>query len=418
MFEHDLRLENNKIFNTLAGISFLREEEKSCEFERKLAQIENDACKVEPVYNTFNMCYVYLIFSCECNLACTYCFEHCADIISTRNLDTEILIKQYIAVMEELANLYEKLCVVLYGGEPLLYGNYKAIQKILEFCKKKKMDVRIVTNGTFREEYMELLSENEFVKDITITVDGNKEIHDCRRVKKNGKGTYEEIFDNIKKILQRTNIRLRIRVNVDSENMWAQERLLEELIELDNTNLSVCYYRTTNNTDSYENKKILSLSKFAQLMDRIYEDYHDKIQIECGVNAYNQIKELLECEFLVYPRVSYCERGYIYLLNYDGNIYTCGEAVGNEQFKLCTINGFVQDSERYKQKAPHSVMEREELADCLKCEVNTICGGGCELARKKKKRFCEKKEIIKTINEMYNRRIDWNINKRQGRSEK
>lgn len=418
MFEHDLRLENNKIFNTLAGIGFLREGEESCGFERKLAQIENDVHKVEPVYNTFNMCYVYLILSCECNLACTYCFERCTDVISMKNLDTEILIKQYIASMEQLANLYEKVCVVLYGGEPLLYQNYKSIQKILEFAQKKKMDIRIVTNGTFQEEYIELLSENEFIKDITITVDGNKEIHDCRRVKENGEGTYEEIFENIKKILQRTSLRLRIRVNVDSENIRAQERLLEELIKLDSTSLSVCYYRTTNNTDSYENEKVLSLSKFAQLMDRIYEEYHNKIQIECGVNAYNQIKELLECEFLVYPRVSYCERGYIYLLNYDGNIYTCEEAVGNEQFKLCTINEFVQDGEKYKQKAPHSVMERKELTACLKCEVNTICGGGCELARKKQKKVCEKKEIIKTINEMYNRRLAYDINKRQGRNEK
>ena len=53
-----------------------------------------------------------------------------------------------------------------------------------------------------------------------ITLDGEKEIHDKRRVLCNGDGTFDVIVSNIKKFSEK-GIRVKIRVNIDKENVDA-----------------------------------------------------------------------------------------------------------------------------------------------------------------------------------------------------
>lgn len=76
-------------------------------------------------------------------------------------------------------------------------------------------------------------------------------------------------------------------------------------------------------------------------------------------------------------------------------VCTCSEAIYNPNFEIET--GMVNS---------YSLKKVFDLgAGCSTCEVNTICGGGCRLARKEKSKYCEKKDIISIINELYEKRM-------------
>lgn len=403
-FRHDIVLKDNKILNTICGMRYLRELNENNDFDAEIVRIEQEARVLPTIHNTFDTCYIYIIISQKCNLRCIYCFEKNSDYKMHKYNSMSFDIQYYMEFISAVEKLYRNVCVVLYGGEPLLKENYGAIERIFKFLKNKRIRVRIISNGTLLDQYLNLLREYNFIENITISLDGTRDIHDIRRKNVKGAGTYKKIISNVKLALSICDFPIRIRVNLDYDNIKFQEQLVEELLEIDDGKLSICYYRTTNNTNSYSDDKVLSLSKFSEVLDHILDKYKDKIKIESGVNIYNHIKELLECDYIPYPRLAFCEYGYIYILNCDGYIYTCGETVKEENFRLCHICEFIKEPFLHKQPKQISILTDDIETMCSECEVNTICGGGCNLAKENKAFYCEKEEIIKAINEMYIRR--------------
>lgn len=152
-----------------------------------------------------------------CNLACSYCSQNNAKdrlIISDKVLDNII---EYIK-NRMISGKYRFLAVSFFGGEPLL-----AKEKILYFKNnlEKYVDINIisysiVTNG--------ILLDSEFLENfgrinvkVTLT---EKKSHDKFRVFKNGHGSYDIIFKNLKNIAKyfkvHKNARLSLRYNVDN----------------------------------------------------------------------------------------------------------------------------------------------------------------------------------------------------------
>lgn len=402
LFKHDIILGDGKVFNTICGNTCLRNQDDES-YDLKIQGLENEIINLEPVYTSMDTCFVYILFSLRCNLNCIYCFEKDVESACQDGMEKEQLLELYKKFLIEIKKKYQNVNVILYGGEPLLQENYECIESLLDFIEKEQMSARIITNGLELRNYMNLFDKYaDVIKNVTITIDGSKTIHDLRRTKKDGAGSYSQILDNVKLMCAKSKISLRIRINLDKDNRNCQDELIKELIAIENSDLTVCYYRVTNNTDSYESKKLLKLSEFASFMDDMFHAYKGKIRIESGVNAYNHVKNLLEEQRMMYPRLSYCEQGYVYLLHNDCNIYTCEEAVLCEEFKLCSIEEFLHNSSAYRQKKPKSVLT--DSGKCKDCSVNVVCGGGCKFAKYSHAGYCDKSEIIQMIYDMYNRR--------------
>ena len=69
-----------------------------------------------------------------------------------------------------------------------------------------------------------------------ITVDGLKMQHDKRRHLRNGDGTFDKIYKNLK-LFEEYSIRVDVRMNVDNENYGDYIALKELLKKLDNPNI-------------------------------------------------------------------------------------------------------------------------------------------------------------------------------------
>lgn len=88
------------------------------------------------------------------------------------------------------------------GGEPLLqaklikqimeYWYYKCIMENLLWGKLTR--VSICTNGTeyFSEDSQELFKFLNNILSFTVSIDGNKELHDSARIHPDGRGSYDE----------------------------------------------------------------------------------------------------------------------------------------------------------------------------------------------------------------------------------
>ena len=148
-----------------------------------------------------------------CNMDCTYCYENKKKHEKMSGYKAREVIK-FIKKRIEVNRLSEYI-IRFHGGEPLL--NAEAIQiflRELKSVKKCKIRYYITTNGTLYNEKIEKILVH--MDEISISIDGNKKIHDQQRIDKNGNGTFDLVIKNyekIKQVNQNTSIRMTITPN-------------------------------------------------------------------------------------------------------------------------------------------------------------------------------------------------------------
>jgi len=102
-----------------------------------------------------------------------------------------VSVEQYQKMIDDIAHL--KPHIYITGGEPFLY---KGLSPLVNYMKKKKLCVQIVTNGVLLEKCAEEIVENGWDA-LCVSIDGTSEIHDkCRGVK----GAYDTLFKGVEKI--------------------------------------------------------------------------------------------------------------------------------------------------------------------------------------------------------------------------
>jgi len=143
----------------------------------------------------------------DCNMRCRYCIysgkigykrSH-----SKKFMDFDTAQKSIDFFFEHNKKVTDKIGISFYGGEPLL--NFKLIKDCVNYSRAKntKLDRKLIfsitTNGTLLDdEIIDFIVKEKIA--LAISIDGPKEIHDCNRVFKNGKGSFDIVYKNIKKI--------------------------------------------------------------------------------------------------------------------------------------------------------------------------------------------------------------------------
>lgn len=302
---------------------------------------------------------LYVPFSLDCNLACTYCFQRDGRKVRYSNLKSRLeKIKSSIKeLLEERTRTGKKYKVVLYGGEPLLIRNASAVQEMLSFCNEMKVGVDIITNGTTIYKYIGLLKQyNKTIDSVIVTVDGSKEFHDRSRVREDGAGTYDAICAGLKEA-ECYGIPCSIRVN-----------LTDEIV------------------DALETGDIRLSSKNMQFHRVIFKDYSKNVpmsallglildgKIDANSMAVNQVGyfyHLMEDDRLPYPLFYDCPEDSVLLFSTDGkNVFSCNESE-TESLKV----GEYDPVFFHKEFSCEHALEID--GQCCACEVYPICGGGC-----------------------------------------
>ncbi|WP_457753703.1 radical SAM protein [Thermococcus sp.] len=271
-----------------------------------------------------------LVMTYSCNLACPYCYEGDkkakGGLLTPEKIDTILA----FAKKHKVSGRDLKISVTFYGGEPLL--NWKGCKYTLKELEKMKEDNVItdyfagfITNGTLITEKVIDAINNYNISSMQITLDGPKDIHDKRRIKINGEGTFEEIIENIK-LLKRevTNekFHLGLRINVDKTNYKRIPELLDFLKKegLGNIGISygivrgnIPYCSTCMDTPFFVGQ---DLSKYLTFLWK--EAYKRGFQIATRHNL----------------KVSYCmyDRPFSYAIDPNLKVYPCWEMVGEDKY--------------------------------------------------------------------------------------
>ena len=128
---------------------------------------------------------VMLILTEKCNLACRYCYE-CGNE-HTMSFDTAKMI-----IDSEMRNeKEEQFKIFFFGGEPFV--NFHVLKQIYEYTEMRYSGrvekYALTTNGTLVHGRIQAwMYENRKRFEITLSLDGTREIHNRNRINKQGKG--------------------------------------------------------------------------------------------------------------------------------------------------------------------------------------------------------------------------------------
>ena len=158
----------------------------------------------------------------HCNFRCPYCFEGAKPPVYMTD-EVEDAIIDFIRKQKNIDSLY----ITWFGGEPLMaFDKMLSINNKIKELGYIKYNADIITNGYLLKERVIDELDNLKVNSIQITIDGLEETHDKRRPLISGKGSFQQIIENIDLLqTKKPDFRLGIRVNIDDTNK-------EEFIEV------------------------------------------------------------------------------------------------------------------------------------------------------------------------------------------
>ena len=329
-----------------------------------------------------------------CNLRCTYCFEKDDQhanfkLMSEEQLETIFThIKKCCVKLQEEKTTSKEIPlprITLFGGEPLLLSNYHIVKKIFAFAEGLNIPANIVTNGAaIEDKYYELLKEyKKTISVIQITIDGNQSIHDRRRIRVDGSGTFNSICDCIDKLLS-IGFKINLRINVDSENVECISEI-REIIDQRGWKQNPLLIPYASPVKCYNaREKTENILTDSEMVDKLITNGCYK-----GDNGF--LDTLLSpvigmvTRFFSTPenqikpwKKTYCEGtfGAQYCFSPDGTISTCLTCVGNRNYRIGTFDktGVRIDRNRLNAWTKRDPFEMEK---CKECKFVLLCGGGC-----------------------------------------
>lgn len=139
----------------------------------------------------------------DCNLACRYCFASGGNFNMKKEVMSFETAKKAIDFIINNSGNKVHLEVDFFGGEPLL--NFDVVKKTVEYAKEEAKKYGKIFRFTLTTNCVLLNDEiidylNKEMYNVVLSIDGRKEINDFTRPTANGKGSYDLIIENIKKV--------------------------------------------------------------------------------------------------------------------------------------------------------------------------------------------------------------------------
>lgn len=200
-----------------------------------------------------------------CNLNCKYCYMYNLG----NNLHQLVPPSMPMKTCENIAELvgnglrdnrHRRVNVILHGGEPMLMPAKRFRERMRAITAEisnvagsqslAQVGFSLQTNGTLvTDEWLDCL--HDFGIRASVTIDGPKEFHDQVRIDKAGRGSYDQMMDGVRKLLEAgkagyiKNIGGLMVINPDMSGAAAFLHMVEE-VGIDNFDflLPICNWET------------------------------------------------------------------------------------------------------------------------------------------------------------------------------
>lgn len=318
---------------------------------------------------------IFFVTNYSCNFACSYCYQDQYENPGTK-LTLPVIDSFFAYVRNSFAG--RKKYITLFGGEPLLNSpeQRSLISYFLSRASDSGIEICVVTNGYYLEEYIDLL-KNAVIREIQVTLDGTEEVHNKRRFLRGGGGTYDKIIKGIDACIAEQ-ININLRMVIDRENIDNLPAIARYALEKGWTGNP--YFKTQLGRN-YELHHCQSAP--GRLFDRIslYVSVYELIKknphiIEFYRPAYSVTGFLADNGRLPDPLFDACPACKTeWAFDLTGRIYSCTATVGKKDEVLGTFYPEVfLNNERIAEWESRDVTS---IAKCKTCELQLACGGGC-----------------------------------------
>ncbi len=325
---------------------------------------------------------IFFVPRYECNFACSYCYQ---DEYTPEKADlTERILDAFFSYIEKEFSSRKKY-ITIFGGEPLLPGEkYRNdLRLIIEEAAKKNIDLALVTNGYNLIDYMDILSQGK-IREIQVTLDGTREVHDSRRYMKNKAETFDRIVSGIDEALMR-GFPINLRMVIDKDNINNLPDFASYAISKGWTINPLFKTQIGRNYELHHcmagNKRLFER---AGLYEEIYRLVNEHPHIlEFHKPLFSVSKFLYENGELPGPLFDSCPACKSeWAFDYTGKIYSCTATVGKAGEELGTFFPEVT----MKDDAVSVWQQRDVtcIPECRECSSQLLCGGGCGAVAKNK----------------------------------
>jgi uncharacterized protein len=327
---------------------------------------------------------IYLMPTYECNLRCTYCFEHPIRQMGRREgWAADTLSTQHIAAafraMNELYEVYQtkSKSLTLYGGEALMPEHHSCIEEIVRLAQDENYAVMAATHGRDLDQFMYMIGSTGIVA-LHVPVDGTQETHDVLRVGPHRSPTFSRIIKNLHLALER-GARIRMRVNV---NRMVLDRLDEfaDFLESEGFTRSAlfsCYLNAIFATTSTTPQQRQSSSYVAEY--EIAEKLATSPRLSRIFTGYPVVHDRIYSLFTATPATSLsplhcCGGANTFVFDPLGRIFPCNNIVGEREHQIGSY--FPQLIWNDATRRHWQARSAESMPGILKCKYALFCGGG------------------------------------------
>jgi uncharacterized protein len=311
----------------------------------------------------------------SCNFNCSYCYQHSYE--SPKAGQQDEVLAAFFAYIDRTFSGRRKY-VTLFGGEPLLpnEGSARALDGLIAGTLDRKLDLAIVTNGYHLERYIDVISRGR-IREIQVTLDGPKAVHDGRRHLVSGQPTFDTIVKGIDSALARGHA-INLRTVLDRENLDAYVALAQFAIEKGWTDHPRFKTQIGRNYELHEcqveRNKLYTRLELHKDIFRLARKHPEVLRFHRP--AFSISRYLFDQGKLPSPLFDACPATKTeWAFDYTGHIYSCTATVGKSSESLGTFYPEVRlDTDKVCPWEERDVLAIEQ---CRTCNLQLACGGGC-----------------------------------------
>lgn len=317
----------------------------------------------------------------DCNLRCRYCFAGTGDFgTGKRSMLDEKTGKAAIDFLIRESGPRRNLDIDFFGGEPLM--NWPLVKELVRYCEeegpKHGKDIRltITTNAVLLDdEKIDFI--NEHFKNVVLSIDGRKEVHDHMRPDAGGHGSWERVVKNIRKLVAKRGDQdyfLRGTYTAYNKDFSRDVLALAEIAPQLSIEPVVCApdlpWALRDEDLPQLKEEYEKLAKAMLERRKAGQEIHFFHFMIDGVNSPCLYKRLKGCGV----GTEYCA------VTPEGDIYPCHQLVGEEEFVLGNVlEGGLDSSAKTRviQATFRDLLTQIDEEPCSECWARYYCGGGC-----------------------------------------
>ncbi|MEP1741720.1 MAG: radical SAM protein [Kangiellaceae bacterium] len=317
-----------------------------------------------------------LAISQKCNMGCTYCYAQKGTFgAEASNMSSEVA-KASVDRLIKDAPQGERVTLAFMGGEPLT--NRKTLHETVHYAAMEASSRNIgigfsmTTNGTLlRDEDVALFNQYEFT--ITVSIDGLQKQHDLLRPLASGRGSFERIEKNLKRLFALEQRRFRVlgRVTVTPQNLDLTE-IIECLLIMGFDEITFTPMLTA--PSGADEMQTSDLGKLLEQLVASGELFKKSLRLGRILDISN-ITSMLKRIHLANPEHYPCGAGGGYMgTSSSGELYACHRFVNDDDGHLGNVKDGINVA---KQSDWLRNRHLRSQPSCTTCWARYLCSGSC-----------------------------------------